>query len=454
MVFGNLKGIHIKINQEVGMNEQQGNLMPQLSGLPGPKPFKRGKTKMEDNKNTSSNPIQDDGKPDMSKPVTDSVDDIVAKTAKALGAGKAFGGWTDDVEEQVKISKLTIPVKLGKGQPAYKEKVSRDDAKAAADMFDSLRGKSKKKPVKESNIAKQMARVKALAMKQAKKAAKDAPLVKIGPDSSRPTHQQQYTKNIRPSDLKKKVNEGILKVAGKAALSAGKGIAKDAAKQRATELAYSGIKKVTSRNKKMVSNPAKDDTLELRRLRSTGARPGGQGANAKMRDYMRGGVREGWVSKIASAAKGAVDAGKGAAKIGGGLAKGAVGAGKLAKAGFSALPTGGKVAVGGAAAALAGKALLGRGRDKKRKAMSSALYGGGGDSNPLSGRNVRGRMFGEEVQQLDELPILAPLAGMAGKALAGGVARKAIGGIAKNVAGEALGKMFKKSKNPGEEGKE
>jgi len=431
------------------MNEQQGNLMPQLSGLPGPKPFKRGKTKMEDNKNTSSNPIQDDGKPDMSKPVTDSVDDIVAKTAKALGAGKAFGGWTDDVEEQAKISKLTIPVKLGKGQPAYKEKVSRDDAKAAADMFDRLRGK--KKPVKESNIAKQMARVKALAMKQAKKASKDAPLVKIGPDSSRPTHQQQYTKNIRPSDLKKKVNEGILKTAGKAALSAGKDIAKDAAKQRATELAYSGIKKVTSRNKKMVSNPEKDDTLELRRLRSTGAR---HGANAKMRDYMRGGVREGWASKIASVAKGAKDAGAGAAKIGGGLAKGAVGAGKLAKAGFSALPTSGKVAVGGAAAALAGKALIGRGRDKKRKAMSSALYGGGGDSNPLSGRNVRGRMFGEEVQQLDELPILAPLAGVAGKALASGVARKAIGGIAKNVAGEALGKMFKKSKNPGEEGKE
>ena len=182
------------------MQEQQGNLMPQLSGLPGPRPFKRGKTKMEDNKNTSSNPIQDDGKPDMSKPVTDSVDDIVAKTAKALGAGKAFGGWTDKVEEGATISKLTIPVKLGKGRPAYKEKVSRDDAKAAGDMFDRLRGK--KKPVKENNISKTMARVKALAMKQANKAKDDAPLVKIGPDSTR--KNPEYTKTIRPSDLKKK----------------------------------------------------------------------------------------------------------------------------------------------------------------------------------------------------------------------------------------------------------
>ncbi len=434
------------------MNEQQGNLMPHLSGLPGPKPFRRGKTKMEDNKNTSSNPLQDDGKPDMGKPVTDSVDDIVAKTAKALGAGKAFGGWTDDVEEGVEKSSI-IKVKLGKGKSAgsYKEKVSGSDLKAAGDMFNRLRTNKTKNEA--TDIRGTMARVRAIAKKQADKASKDTPLVKIGPDSTR--KNPQYTKTTRPSDLKKKVAEGILGTMGKAALSVGK----DAAKERATELAYRGIKKATTKKNKMVSNPAKDDTLELRRLRSTGARPG---ANAKMRDYMSGGVREGWASKIASAAKGAKDAATGAKKVGGVAMKGAVkgistGA-KAAKAGFSALPTSGKVAVAGGAAAvagkLAGKALIGRGRDQKRKAMSSSLYGGGGDSNPLSGRNVRGRMFGEEVQQLDELPILAPLAGMAGKALASGVARKAIGGVAKNVAGEALGKMFKKSKNPGEEGKE
>lgn len=113
------------------MQEQQGNLMPQLSGLPGPRPFNKGKNKME-NENTSSNPMQADGKPDMGKPVTDSVDEIVAKAAAALGAGKAFGGWTDTVEE-----------------------------------------------------------------------GNNSPLVKTGPDSSRPVSQQQYTKTTRPSDLNK-----------------------------------------------------------------------------------------------------------------------------------------------------------------------------------------------------------------------------------------------------------
>ena len=111
------------------MQEQQGNLMPQLSGLPGPRPFNKGKNKME-NENKSSNPMHADGKPDMSKPVTDSVDEIVAKAAAALGAGKAFGGWTDAVEE-----------------------------------------------------------------------GNNSPLVKTGPDSSRPDRDQQYTKTIRPSDI-------------------------------------------------------------------------------------------------------------------------------------------------------------------------------------------------------------------------------------------------------------
>ena len=83
--------------------------------------------------------------------------------------------------------------------------------------------------------------------------------------------------------------------------------------------------------------------------------------------------------------------------------------------------------------------------------MSSALYGGGGDSNPLSGRNVRGRVFGEEVEQLDEI---APLLALGAKAIGSGLVRKAAGNVAKNVAGEALGKMFKKSKNPGEESTE
>ena len=223
------------------MQEQQGNLMPQLSGLPGPRPFKKGKTKMENQ--THSHDSHDDGKPDMSKPTDATVDEIVSRTAEAIGAGKAFGGWTDSVEENVVKKGATIKIKLGKGVPAgssYKEKVSGSDLKAAGDMFDRLRSKKtkneatdvlsekdivstvadvitigtgiagalkgKKKDANEAtDVRGTMARVRAIAKKQAEKAAKDAPLVKIGPDSTR--KNPQYTKTIRPSDLKKKMNQ-------------------------------------------------------------------------------------------------------------------------------------------------------------------------------------------------------------------------------------------------------
>ena len=239
------------------MQEQQGSLTPELSGLPGPRPFnKKRKTKMENQ--THSHESHEDGKPDMSKPTDATVDEIVARTAKAIGAGKAFGGWTDDVEEQVRQG-ATIKVKLGKGVPAggsYKEKVSGSDLKAAGDVFDRLRGgvkqgkpfkaklgkpvraneeeekvdeiwgavskvadvlsigrglssvlkkKKRNEGVKEaSDVKSTMARVKKMALAQAKKAA-NAPLVKIGPDSTR--KNPQYTKTIRPSDLKK--NESV-----------------------------------------------------------------------------------------------------------------------------------------------------------------------------------------------------------------------------------------------------
>ena len=91
------------------MQEQQGNLMPQLSGLPGPRPFKKGKTKMENQ--THSHDSHDDGKPDMSKPTDATVDEIVSRTAEAIGAGKAFGGWTDKVDEEKKMG-------LRKAQPS------------------------------------------------------------------------------------------------------------------------------------------------------------------------------------------------------------------------------------------------------------------------------------------------------------------------------------------------
>ena len=41
----------------------------------------------------------EDTKPDMSKPIEATVDEIVARAAEAIGRGKAFGGWTDSVEK-------------------------------------------------------------------------------------------------------------------------------------------------------------------------------------------------------------------------------------------------------------------------------------------------------------------------------------------------------------------
>ena len=123
--------------------------------------------------------------------------------------------------------------------------------------------------------------------------------------------------------------------------------------------------------------------------------------------------------------RGAIDAAKGAVRVAGPAAKtaarGTVAAAKAAKTGYSKLPTVGKVAVAGAGAALAAKgARRGlktiRKADTKRKSLSSALYGGGGDENPLSGRNVRDRAFGEE-RNIEE-GILKTA--MKGAALAGG----------------------------------
>ena len=76
------------------MQEQQGRLEEPLSDLPGPRPFFKKKGK---NKN-----MEEDNKKQ--------IDDIVSKTAEALGTGKAFGGWTDAVEEQM------VKVKLAKGK--------------------------------------------------------------------------------------------------------------------------------------------------------------------------------------------------------------------------------------------------------------------------------------------------------------------------------------------------
>ena len=78
------------------MQEQQGNLEEPLSRLPGPRPFKKG-NKMEDNNNKELN-------------------DIVARATEHLTSGKAFGGWTDKVEDHRVKQGKPIKVKLGKGK--------------------------------------------------------------------------------------------------------------------------------------------------------------------------------------------------------------------------------------------------------------------------------------------------------------------------------------------------
>jgi len=48
---------------------------------------------------TNESTEHEDTKPDMSKPIAATVDEIVARAAEAIGRGKAFGGWTDSVEK-------------------------------------------------------------------------------------------------------------------------------------------------------------------------------------------------------------------------------------------------------------------------------------------------------------------------------------------------------------------
>jgi hypothetical protein len=132
------------------MKESQGQLMPNLSGLPGPRPFnnKKKEVKMEDNK--------------------DVIDDIVAKTANVIQSGKAFGGWTDNT------------VKEGKSSTKF--------IKPSAEQLRTAGSKSKQVGPPHSKLTKQL--------KKWNDSEGNEPHTKLGPDSSRPRSQQQYTKNI------------------------------------------------------------------------------------------------------------------------------------------------------------------------------------------------------------------------------------------------------------------
>ena len=184
---------------------------------------------------TSSNPIQDDGKPDMSKPVTDSVEDIVSKAAKAIGSGKSFGGWTDNVQKKSETNENrarqgatpagTIKVKLGKSKPAgasYREKVSSSDLEAAGSMYDRLRGSGKQgKPIKDhvelneiaflAPLAAQAARFVGSKMVRglAKKTGKAA-LTNVAQSAWQKKRQQ-----MQPEQPQEGVIGGVLKAAGR-----------------------------------------------------------------------------------------------------------------------------------------------------------------------------------------------------------------------------------------------
>ena len=135
------------------MKESQGQLMPNLSGLPGPRPFnnKKKEVKMENNK--------------------DIIDDIVARTANVIQSGKAFGGWTDNTVKEGKSSTKFI-------------KPSAEQLRSAS----TKKPKSKLVGPPHSKLTKQL--------NKWNDSEGNEPHTKLGPDSSRPRSQQQYTKNI------------------------------------------------------------------------------------------------------------------------------------------------------------------------------------------------------------------------------------------------------------------
>ena len=155
----------------------------------------------------------------------------------------------------------------------------------------------------------------------------------------------------------------------------------------------------------------------------------------------------GWASKIASVAKGALDAGKGAGKAGSWATKGV---GKVAGAavkGFKGMSTGGKIAtIGGALGAIGS---LRKGRLAKRKADSAAMYGGGENPNPYAKRSIFSHTELPNDNLIDEglLGGLAKGAALAGGAYLGYKGLQKLGsgsGEGGGGVGSALGKMWNK----------
>jgi len=169
------------------MNENQGQLMPDLCNLPGPRPFqKRKNSQMKDNLQTPENlaansreqmrrkkEMEQENKRTMRG---ENVEDIVSKTAEILSGGKTFGGWTDNTSNTVKENYL---------RPSYSQ------------MKRGLR-QSKNSGPKNSKTDRLATALKNLSDPVSGPINSKPPLTKIGPDSSRPS--PQYSK-IRREDI-------------------------------------------------------------------------------------------------------------------------------------------------------------------------------------------------------------------------------------------------------------
>jgi len=181
------------------MNENQGQLMPNLSRPPGPRPFKKKGTQMEDN--------------------SKEINDIVSKTANVIGCGKKFGGWTDNSTNEAFLRKVTIKI------PA--------------------KANTKPKDKKKGSLVGRIIRGIFSAGEPTKKGDE---LVKIGPDSSRPENERQYTYTkkaesvVHEEELKKyfPVNEGTW--GGVAGSMVGRGIAGNLARAGGTRHASRSVR--------------------------------------------------------------------------------------------------------------------------------------------------------------------------------------------------------------------
>jgi len=164
--------------------------MLNLSRTPGSRPFKKKGTQMEDN--------------------SKEINDIVSRTANVIGCGKKFGGWTDNSTNEAFLRNVTKR-KAFKGDPGEPESVGKGlvtasdlDATLGRQKRDRNFGKSGKhgvlimpantKPKKDEKKGSLVGRIIRGMLSAGEPTKKGDVLLKLGPDSSRPENERQYTK--------------------------------------------------------------------------------------------------------------------------------------------------------------------------------------------------------------------------------------------------------------------